>query len=364
MARLELDGVGKAYAGQWAVRDLSLCVEDGEFLTLLGPSGCGKTTTLRMIAGFVAPTAGRILLDGRPLSAASPAVMVPPERRGMGMVFQNYAVWPHMTAAGNVAYPLRRARLPRAEVESRTHRVLTLVHMDAFSGRYPQQLSGGQQQRIALARALVVEPSVLLLDEPLSNLDAPLREEMRAEIKDLQARLGITVVYVTHDQAEAMALSGRIAVLRAGRVVQLGTPTEVYEQPADPFVAASLGVANLLPAAVVKADGGETRVRLVDGSGAEIAASGRIAESQALVCIRPEDLEFDARGPLRGTVQSCTYLGSHVDYLVRVGELTLRVQTRGRVSVRPGVAVGLRVRRAIAYPHSTWAVTSFGNPDT
>jgi iron(III) transport system ATP-binding protein len=209
-----------------------------------------------------------------------------------------------------------------------------------------------------------MEPSVLLLDEPLSNLDAQLREEMRAEIKDLQERLGITVVYVTHDQAEAMALSGRIAVLRAGRVAQHGTPAEVYEQPADPFVAASLGVANFLPAAVVKPEGGETRVRLLDGSGAEIAATGRIAEAQALVCIRPEDLEFDVRGPLRGTVQSCTYLGSHMDYLVRIGELTLRVQTRGGLSVRPGVAVGLRVRRAIAYPHSTCAVASSGNPTT
>jgi iron(III) transport system ATP-binding protein len=346
------------------VRDLSLTVRDGEFLTLLGPSGCGKTTTLRMIAGLVAPTTGEITLGGRVLSSGAMGTVVPPERRGMGMVFQSYAVWPHMTVAGNVAYPLRRARLVRAEVDARTSRALSLVHLEALADRYPQELSGGQQQRVALARALVMEPSVLLLDEPLSNLDANLRDEMRGEVRDLQTRLGITVVYVTHDQAEAMALSGRIAVMYGGRMIQVATPRELYECPVDPFVAALVGAANFLPGVVAGQAGTETRIRLLDGTDAHVVtvAERRPGDpgSRVLLCIRPEDLEVDRAGSLRGTVARSTYLGNRVDVLIQIGSLTVRVEGRREINLRPGDRVALRVKRAVAYPDNTSGTTRSG----
>jgi iron(III) transport system ATP-binding protein len=361
MAELILEGLGKAFTDLWVVRELSLVIGDGEFLTLLGPSGCGKTTTLRMIAGFVAPTAGQVVLGGRVLSSAATGTAVPPERRGMGMVFQSYAVWPHMTAAGNVAYPLRRSGLPRAEIDARTRHALSLVHLETHAGRYPPELSGGQQQRVALARALVMEPSVLLLDEPLSNLDAKLREEMRAELKDLQERLGITVVYVTHDQIEAMALSGRIGVMQAGRLVQVGTPADLYERPADPFVAGFVGVANFLPGAVVGHEPTATRVRLLTGTSEHvITIPGKTRGERVRVCVRPEDFEFDPDGPLHGTLVRSTYLGSHVDHLVQVGNLTIRIEGRGGPVLRPGTPVTLRICRAIAYPDSTSGTTSPG----
>jgi iron(III) transport system ATP-binding protein len=353
VAELVLRGVGKTFGEISVVRDLSLIVHDGEFLTLLGPSGCGKTTTLRMIAGFIPPTTGEIVLRGRVLSSASTGTAVPPEQRGMGMVFQSYAVWPHMTAAGNVAYPLRRARLSRAEIEARTRRALTLVHLEPFADRYPQELSGGQQQRVALARAIVIEPSVLLLDEPLSNLDAKLRDELRNELRDVQERLGITVVYVTHDQSEAMALSGRIAVMQDGRLVQVGTPRDLYEHPADPGVAAFVGAANFLPGAVVRCEGGTTWIRLIDGTDSHVVAiPERLAGGRVLVCIRPEDLEVDPAGPLRGAVVRSTYLGNRVDYLIRIGSLSVRVEGRAGVAVPAGERIALRVRRAIAYDDS------------
>jgi len=350
MAELILRDLGKTYGEAWAVRDLSLTIHDGEFLTILGPSGCGKTTTLRMIAGFVTPTTGEIVLGERVLSSAATGSAVPPEQRGMGMVFQSYAVWPHMTAAGNVAYPVRRARLPRAEADARTRRALSLVHLELFADRYPQELSGGQQQRVALARAIVMEPSVLLLDEPLSNLDATLRGEMRHELRELQERLGITVVYVTHDQTEAMALSGRIAVMQGGRLAQVGTPRELYERPADPFVAAFVGAANFLPGAVVGREGETTRIRLLDGTNDHVVAvRERLFGERMLLCIRPEDLELDPAGSLRGAVLRSTYLGNRVDYLVQIGSLTVRVEGRPGPAVPKGERVALRVRRVVAY---------------
>jgi len=378
MAELILDGLGKAFGESWAVRDVSLVVRDGEFLTLLGPSGCGKTTTLRMIAGFVAPTAGRLLLDGRVVSAAAPRLLVPPERRGMGMVFQSYAVWPHLTAAQNVGYPLRHARIDRASADARMQRALNLVHLASYASRYPHELSGGQQQRIALARALVMEPAVLLLDEPLSNLDAQLREELRAEIKELHERLGITVVYVTHDQAEAMALSGRIAVLLAGRVVQVGPPDEVYERPVDPVVASFTGAANFLPGVVEGQGAAGVRVRILDGAGTPVVTvPGARASGRVLVCIRPEALEImvplthagGARGTpgdgvLRGRVIRATYLGNRVDCLVQVGTLAVRVDVRTERPPLPGEDVALAVRRAVVYPEAASATTSSGDRTT
>ncbi|MBI4279807.1 MAG: ABC transporter ATP-binding protein [Armatimonadetes bacterium] len=359
MAELSLRGVGRAYGKIWAVRDVTLTVADGEFLTLLGPSGCGKTTTLRCIAGFAPLSAGEILLDGHPLSSAAPGLHVPPERRGMGMVFQSYAVWPHMTVSQNVAYPPRRARVPGADAEQRVRRALALVRMEAMADRYPHQLSGGQQQRVALARALVMAPRVLLLDEPLSHLDAPVREEMRFEIRDLQLTLGITVVYVTHDQAEAMAMSGRIAVMDAGRVIQVGRPREIYDRPATPFVAGFVGVANFIPAVVEGEDaGGGLRVRLLDGTGrhvlrgAQSDVMGEIDGRAIRVCIRPEHLGVDAAGPLRGRVIRRTDLGSRAECLVALGDARVRVETPPHLDVAEGQEVSLAVRRFLIYPQA------------
>ncbi len=364
MAELHLEGLGKAFGpvprrGQgeaWVVRDLSLVIRDGEFLTFLGPSGCGKTTTLRMIAGFLPPTAGRVVLGGRVLSSAAERILVPPERRGMGMVFQSYAVWPHLTAAQNVAYPLRHAGMARIEVEARARRALELVHLEAYASRYPQELSGGQQQRIALARAMVMEPAVLLLDEPLSNLDPGLREEMRGEIAELHARLGFTVVYVTHDQAEAMALSGRIAVLLGGRVAQVGSPRELYERPADPAVASFVGAANLLPGLVETQDGAGVRVRLIDGTGAHvISVPGAAAPGRVILCVRPEAIEITPEGPIRGRVIRSTYLGNRGDCVVQVGALSVRVEERVDRLPRRGEEVTLAVRRALVFTDSAGA---------
>ena len=260
MAAVRLEALTKRYGEDVAaVRDLSLEIRHGELVSLLGPSGCGKTTTLRLIAGFLAPDAGEIWLGDRRLS--SPGEAVPPERRGMSMLFQSYAVWPHKTVAENVIYGLKFRDVPRAEWPRRLREALALVRLEGFADRYPGELSGGQQQRVALARALIVEPAILLLDEPLRNLDAHLREEMRFEIRRVHEALQITTVYVTHDQAEAMVTSDRIAVMSAGRVEQVGTPAEIYERPATAFVAGFIGRTNLLRGRVV----GEGRVACEGG---------------------------------------------------------------------------------------------------
>ncbi|MFC9426030.1 ABC transporter ATP-binding protein [Streptomyces sp. NPDC056987] len=239
-AHIEIEGLAAGYEGQRILDVGRLSIRRGEFLSVLGPSGCGKTTLLNSLAGFVRPTAGRITLDGTDLTD------VPTHRRGLGLVFQNYALFPHMTVAGNVAYGLKVRRTERAERDERVAEALRLVGLEAYADRRPRQLSGGQQQRVAVARALATRPAVLLLDEPLSNLDAKLRREMRVELRELQQRLGITMVFVTHDQEEAMSLSDRIAVMNGGRVEQLGTPTEVYRTPATRFVAEFIGAANIL----------------------------------------------------------------------------------------------------------------------
>ncbi len=244
MAGIAIERVTKRFGGVTAVSDLSLQIADREFVTLLGPSGCGKTTLLRLIAGFMAPDDGVIRVGSTTLS--TPTGVVPPERRGMGMVFQNYAVWPHKTVYQNVSFGLEVRKVGKAETQSRVGRVLELVNLAGLERRYPSQLSGGQQQRVALARSLVVEPGILLLDEPLSNLDAKLRERMRWELKELQRRTGITFVYVTHDQSEAMALSDRIAVMHAGEIMQVGAPRAVYARPVNKVVADFMGLVNLI----------------------------------------------------------------------------------------------------------------------
>ena len=249
MAAITIRGLSKRFGAREsdvaAVDDLDLDIKDNTFVTLLGPSGCGKTTTLRLIAGYITPDKGTIEIDGRLLS--SPTAVVSPEARGMGMVFQNYAVWPHKTVFENVVFGLKLRRVPAPAAKKQVEDTLGLVNLTGLQGRYPNELSGGQQQRVALARSLVVEPSILLLDEPLSNLDAKLRERMRSELKELQRRTGITFVYVTHDQAEALALSDHVAVMSGGRLQQYGTPFEVYAHPANRMVADFMGLVNLVP---------------------------------------------------------------------------------------------------------------------
>jgi iron(III) transport system ATP-binding protein len=354
MAAIVIRGLSKSYAGAAgpaAVSDLSLDIADGQFVTLLGPSGCGKTTTLRLIAGFIAPDAGTIHADDRLVS--SPERVVPPEERGMGMVFQNYAVWPHKTVFENIAFGLKLRKVPAREARMRVENALALVNLTGLQDRLPSELSGGQQQRVALARSLVVEPQILLLDEPLSNLDAKLRERMRVELKQLQRRTGITFVYVTHDQAEALALSDRIAVIHGGRLVQVGTPREVYSRPASRVVADFMGLVNLLPASVVAAENGRTRLSIGAGWTIEADMGTALRPGQAVeVAIRPESIRLEPaaraeRPGLVGKVSESTFLGNIVDYQVDLGDGTaLRVQTHPLEQFAVGDAVAVLVDAA------------------
>ena len=246
MSEVRIEHVFKRFGGVTAVNDFNLVVKDGEFVSILGPSGCGKTTTLRMIAGFERATEGEIYIGEQCVSSSIKGSFAPPEKRDIGMVFQSYAVWPHMTVAENVGYPLKIQKVDKTERERRVQEMLELVHLGEYGKRYPNQLSGGQQQRVALARALVAEPGLLLLDEPLSNLDAKLRESMRFEILEIQKKTGITVVYVTHDQGEAMAMSDRVVVMSMGVVQQIGAPHEIYTQPANKMVADFIGLVNFM----------------------------------------------------------------------------------------------------------------------
>ena len=250
MSQVSIEHVYKRFGKVTAVGDFNLQVADGEFVSLLGPSGCGKTTTLRMVAGFERTTEGKIVIGERIVNNHEDGTFVPPEKRDIGMVFQSYAVWPHMTVFENVEYPLKIKKVDKAERDKKVQNILEMVHLGEYGERYPNQLSGGQQQRVALARALVANPSLLLLDEPLSNLDAKLRESMRFEISALQKRLGITVIYVTHDQSEAMTMSDRIVVMSAGVVQQIGKPYEIYTHPANKMVADFIGLVNFLPGVI------------------------------------------------------------------------------------------------------------------
>jgi putative spermidine/putrescine transport system ATP-binding protein len=340
-AHLVLDRLEKRFgAGPPAVAALSLEVAKGELLGLLGPSGCGKTTTLRMIAGLADASAGRVLVGGRDVTTT------PPHQRDMGIVFQNYALFPHMSVAGNVAFGLEMRKLPKAEIAQRVERALALVHLSGLGDRRPRELSGGQQQRVALARALVIEPAILLLDEPLSNLDARLREEMRGEIRDLQRRLGITTVFVTHDQAEALAICDRIAVMRAGHLEQVGTPFEIYETPATPFVADFVGRINRLEG-----------VRAADGtiaSGTLRLRAGREGRAGPVtVMVRPHRIRFGTEPPgpdwnsAAGTIRRATYVGDLLACEVECEGAALTVERHthpGQPVPREGEAVGLAWR--------------------
>ena len=324
MSQVKLEHLYKRFGNVTAVGDFNLEVKDGEFVSFLGPSGCGKSTTLRMIAGFERPTEGNILLGDQVVSSAESNVFVPPEKRNIGMVFQSYAVWPHMTVAENVAYPLKIQKVPREERDNRVKEALEMVHLDRYGERYPSQLSGGQQQRVALARALIAQPGLLLLDEPLSNLDAKLRESMRFEISSLQKRLGITVIYVTHDQSEAMTMSDRIVVMNAGVVQQVGKPYDVYTHPANKMVADFIGLVNFLPAEV-KGD----RI-FVKGTQVSFPNTAGLPQGDAVLGVRPENITLSKTGGmLQGTVKHRFYMGDAVDYRIQVREQVLRVITHG-----------------------------------
>jgi len=309
---VEFRNVAKRYGAVTVVSDVSFTVEAGTLVTLLGPSGCGKTTTLRMIAGLELPSDGRVLIGGRDVTSLSAT------ERDVSMVFQSYALFPHMSVLDNVCYGLRRSGVGKAQANDRARDGLRQVGLEDLGHRQPSELSGGQQQRVAVARALVLKPSVLLFDEPLSNLDARLRRQMREEIRDLQRTLGLTVVYVTHDQQEAMAVSDRIIVMNAGRIEQQGSPRELYERPATPFLARFMGESTPARGTVRRLDAARVRVRLGE---CEIeVADGEAADGEATVAIRPEAITVErAPGPagaLAGAIAKASYLGTHMEYSI------------------------------------------------
>jgi iron(III) transport system ATP-binding protein len=363
---LVVDTLRKAFGRETAVDGVSFGVDKGKILTLLGPSGCGKTTTLRCIAGLEHPDGGSIAVDGEVMTSAADGIFVAPERRSVGMVFQSYAIWPHMTVFQNVAYPLEVRKWPRAEIAARVEHVLGVVGLARYRDQYATKLSGGQQQRVALARALVFNPRLLLFDEPLSNLDAKLREQLRIEIVRLQREVGITSVYVTHDQAEAMVISDWIIVMNHGRIVQQGDARTIYARPASRFVAQFIGLANLLPGTVREVDGldGSLRVDVASGAAwrarirARPTVPGLVPGRRVLVLIRPEDVEVGAVASsrrdngLEGTVVSAVYMGSYVDVQADVGGTRLRAQTRPDSPYREGdrVALGLPPAACLCMP--------------
>ena len=331
MSYLEFSAISKHFDNSVAVEDLNLKVEQGEFFSLLGPSGCGKSTTLRMLAGFVKPTTGAIYVNGRDVTA------LPPEARDIGMVFQNYAIFPHMTVFDNIAFGLVERKMPKAEIKQKVDAALTEVGMSGFDGRYERELSGGQKQRVALARVLVVQPKILLLDEPLSALDKKMREEMKFWIKNIQKSVGITTIYVTHDQSEALTMSDRIAVMDQGRVLQVGSPVEIYEQPASRFIAGFIGESNLLSGTVSVVDGGVCSISL--GSAkvpGRLTQNNLVSKGQKVaLLVRPEmirlsALDADEQPKLTGVVAERIYQGSVVRYRIQVADQELTVEVANR----------------------------------
>ena len=336
---LQLTGVTRSFGAVVAVDDVSFRVARGEFVTLLGPSGCGKTSTLRLIAGFLAPGEGQILLQGEVVND------VPPYERDIGMVFQSYALFPHMTVGENVGFGLRMRRVPRNEAGERIAGALALVKLAGLEGRYPHELSGGQQQRVAIARALVIEPAILLMDEPMSNLDALLRAEMQLELKQIIERVGVTTINVTHNQEEALAMSDRIIVMSTGRIEQSGTPHEVYVRPANAFVAGFLGRSNIVACEVESAGEGVVRARLEGGGSVELAGIDARAGERVTFQVRPELIVMSAEdGALAGEVRQSAFMGSWYEYVVDVAGKDFLVQepaAGGRARFAPGTPVRL-----------------------
>ncbi len=337
MAGLDLVGITKRYGEFTAVNDISLSIEDGEFVTLLGPSGCGKTTILRMIAGFIAPDEGTLKIGGKLAND------MPVNRRRTAMCFQSYALFPHMSVRENIRFGLRMRRVPHNEQETRIAAVTEMVGLKGLESRRPSELSGGQQQRVALARAVATHPDVLLFDEPLSNLDAKLREHVRVEIRELQRRLGTTSVYVTHDQAEALMISDRIVVMNNGRIEQIGDPEAIYRRPRNAFVANFIGVANIVPGR----RSADAAAAITTGVGALTLADGRaLPEGESLFCWRPEEMVpwRDAMpNRIAGTVRQAIFMGNLVDVFIDAGGVPLRAQVTGDTSIRAGQPIALSV---------------------
>ena len=338
MATVTIKHITKAFGDNVVLREFNETFQEGEFITLLGPSGCGKTTMPRIIAGFEKPTSGELYIDDQLVSGGK--TFIPPEKRSIGMVFQSYAVWPHMNVFDNVAYPLTIKKVPKADIKKSVDKVLEIVHLSQYAQRFPNQLSGGQQQRVALARALVAAPKLLLLDEPLSNLDAKLRESMRFEIKEIQRQLGITVVYVTHDQTEAMAMSDRIFLINRGVVQQCGSPEEIYNSPANQFVADFLGKVDFF-----KGEVRDGRIVFPQMNGQSVPYDGP-RTGKVEVAVRPENIYFTENGALEGALEAQYYLGDVDDCRVRVGETLVRVIANGYEykKLKDGQKVSLGIR--------------------
>ncbi|MDU0315029.1 ABC transporter ATP-binding protein [Phycicoccus sp. M110.8] len=360
---LRLDGVGRQFGGQDALQGLDLTIRAGEFIALLGPSGCGKSTALNCLAGLLPLTAGSIWQDETRVDT------LPPERRGFGMVFQNYALFPHLTVRRNIAFGLEMRRLPKAEVSRRTEEAVRLVQLEEHAGKLPGQLSGGQQQRVAIARAVVLEPSLVLMDEPLSNLDAKLRLEMRTEIRRLHQSLGLTTVYVTHDQEEALSMADRLVVLRKGRVQQIGTPEELHTTPANWHVADFMGFRNLIPMRVVERGQGQA---VVEGSGLRLSATpvADVAVGDTVVVgVRPEDVvvapDEAGQNAVRASVEVVEYQGRELAVEARTPEgVRLHVRTGNRLAPGDAVAFAVDPERLLVFaqgdeplPHATTLAT-------
>jgi iron(III) transport system ATP-binding protein len=344
---LEFRDVLKRFGGTIIVDHVSFTVNRGEFFTLLGPSGCGKTTTLRLIAGLEVPDGGEIVLDGQTLAAPAAGICLPPDKRNLGMMFQSYAIWPHLSVFENVAFPLRVRRVPEPDIVRKVTEALDLVGLAGMEGRGATQLSGGQQQRVALARAVVYTPSLLLLDEPLSNLDVKLREQMRTELRALQRRLDLTVIYVTHDQSEAMSLSDRVAVVNKGRFEQVGTPREVYERPRKRFVGDFLG-RTIIVRGVVRGTASERWVELPGAERITVPPetdAGVTEGTRVRVLCRPEEVTLlpggeSAPNQVTGRIETVTYMGDHLEYTIRAAQLEL-LMTASKKTPQP---VGAEVR--------------------
>ena len=343
MTALTAESLTKSFGEKRALDEVSFVAEEGQLLTLLGPSGCGKSTTLWSIAGLHRPDRGRITFGGDAVFDGAGRIDVPAERRGCGVVFQSYAIWPHMSVFDNVAYPLKLRKVPRRERAARVAEVLDLVELGGLAARYPHQLSGGQQQRVSLARALAHQPRVLLLDEPFSNLDAKLRERARTWLRDLQQRVGITTVFVTHDQDEALSMSDRVVVMHDGMVAQIGTPEDIYHRPADAFVADFVGSINLIPGDIVRVSG-DTAEFVIAGTATAITvvADAATRPGPADLGVRPEALTLTSSGPgFHADYVSRRFLGDHYRHVVRAGDAEFVVQnTHADLPTRPLFALG------------------------
>jgi iron(III) transport system ATP-binding protein len=352
---IKVDGLSKRFGDKLVIDDVSFVAADGEFVSLLGPSGCGKTTTLRCVAGLETPDAGRIEIGRRVVFDAAKGIAVPPHQRNLGMVFQSYAIWPHLTVFENVAFPLQIRKLAKDEIARRAGEALGLVGLGDLGARKSSELSGGQQQRVAVARAIVQSPDAMLLDEPLSNLDAKLRDRTRAEIHRLQRALRIAAMYVTHDQAEALALSDRVLVMSEGRVVQEGTPRQIYEEPANEFVADVVGAANFLDVTSAPIDATSARVTLPGGAQVDVRRGSMAAGANRLI-LRPDRIAIAPTGAaeglpgarIGGTVRQRLYQGSHFEYVVAIdGDTSVRVFARAEIAEGTPVLLGIDGRDCV-----------------